>query len=86
VGIAVSVTGGQPHWAQGTVIFLNRAAGWLNGATNTVYELQYIPDVVSTNWIGLTNFVMPSKTSVFRFVDTEATNASQRFYRAVAIP
>jgi hypothetical protein len=58
----------------------------LNGATNTAYELQYIPDVISTNWIGLTNFVMPSKTNVFRFVDTEATNASHRFYRAVVMP
>jgi hypothetical protein len=25
-------------------------------------------------------------TNVFRFVDTEATNTSQRFYRAVVMP
>ncbi len=56
----------------------------LNVGTNYVYELQYLTDVTSTNWIGLTNFFL--QTNVFRFVDTDATNDPQRFYRAVVQP
>ena len=56
----------------------------LSVGTNYLYELQSLPDVASTNWIGLTNFFL--RTNVFRFVDTGATNAPQRFYRAVVQP
>jgi len=56
----------------------------LSVGTNYVYELQYVPEVTRTNWIGLTNFFL--QTNVFRFVDSGATNDPQRFYRAVVQP
>jgi hypothetical protein len=40
--------------------------------------------VTSTNWVGLTNFLMGN--TPFRYVDPSATNAAQRFYRALVQP
>jgi len=38
----------------------------------------------STNWIGVTNFLLPS--SPYLFIDLAATNANRRYYRAFQTP
>jgi hypothetical protein len=38
----------------------------------------------STNWIGVTNFSLPS--SPYLFIDLAATNANRRYYRAFQTP
>lgn len=55
----------------------------INGPTGTLCQLQFLNNLLSTNWISLTNFALTSSpTSV---VDSDSELAGQRFYRAMAV-
>jgi hypothetical protein len=59
----------------------------LNGLVSSppaVYEIQYVSAPDATNWLTITNLPLPSNP--YRFVDPEATNTTQRYYRAVMFP
>ena len=64
--------GSQPLAANGVNLMLQ-------GPVGANYVIQSSTNLV--NWVPFTNFVSPSSPCVFR--DTEATNFSRRFYRAV---
>jgi hypothetical protein len=49
-----------------------------------VYEIQYVSAPDATNWLTITN--LPLTSTPYRFVDPEATNTTQRYYRAVMFP
>jgi hypothetical protein len=56
----------------------------LRGVTNRVYQLQTVSTAGATNWLALTNFMLPTNT--WRFVDYQAPVDGQRYYRAVMLP
>ena len=54
----------------------------LSGVSNATYRIDASTDLV--NWLMLTNIL--NATGTVRFVDLEAPNFSQRFYRAAWVP
>jgi sugar lactone lactonase YvrE len=56
----------------------------IQGAVGGLYNVQYSEAAGGSNWISLTNIILPS--SPYLFVDTAITNHAQRFYRAVPFP
>src|SRR5439155_13421866 len=56
----------------------------IQGTIGGSYNVQYTQPLNSTNWLSLTNIILPS--SPYLFVDTTGTNRAKRFYRAVGVP
>lgn len=52
------------------------------GLTNSIWRVDCNTNLQAANWFTLTNFSIPARPPVFRFVDLEATNMN-RFYRVI---
>ena len=55
----------------------------LYGTVGASYYVEYTESFPATGWNSLTNLALP--TSVFTIIDTNATGAHQRFYRAYGV-
>ena len=55
---------------------------WLTAVSNLTYRIEASTDL--SNWAALTN--LPNPDGTIQFMDLDATNFSQRFYRAVWVP
>jgi len=65
-----------------SLLSLNMYAGLtIAGQVGDTYLVDYRQAILGTNWIPLTNFVLPSNP--FLFIDASSPDTSQRFYRAV---
>ena len=54
------------------------------GTVGAPYQIQYKANIKSTNWLGLTDLVLPA--SPYLFIDTTSPAAPQRLYRVLAQP
>ncbi len=54
------------------------------GAVGVNHRIEYVSQPGATNWVTLTNVVLPS--SPYLVVDPQPTTVGPRFYRAVVIP
>ncbi len=80
--------------AAGTVISANATLSLLSlnmyagltivGAVGGNYQIDYRNDLNNTNWLNLTNVVLPS--SPYLFIDPASPQHPTRFYRAVLVP
>ena len=62
----------------------NAAAVRIQGTAAADYQVQRAAAIPARNWAPYTNVQLPSSSHVV--LDTTASNASRRFYRAVALP
>ena len=68
-----------------SLLSLNMYAGLtIVGAVGGNYQIDYRNDLNNTNWLNLTNVVLPS--SPYLFIDTASPQDLRRFYRAVLVP
>ena len=71
--------------ASGPSLSLDFYAGiTLTGNVGTTNTLQYVTNLGDTNWITLTNLVLPQ--SPYLFFDVTSPHTQRRFYRAVQLP
>ena len=56
----------------------------LIGMTGFTYQVDYTLSLSSTNWVTLTNFVLPTSPCLFQ--DASEALSEQRYYRAVQFP
>jgi hypothetical protein len=56
----------------------------LTGNVGTTNSIQYVTNLGDTNWITLTNLVLPQ--SPYLFFDVTSTHTPHRFYRDVQLP
>lgn len=77
---------GQPSGpAEPTLGIATYAGVTINGAVGSTYAIEYRNALdVTTNWLPLTNIVLPS--TPYLFTDTNSPSAASRFYRAVLQP
>jgi hypothetical protein len=54
----------------------------MTGEIGRQYRLQMVTNVAGTNWADL--FTFTNTAATMQLLDTEVTNASSRFYRAVS--
>jgi len=71
-----------PHFRSVTLLADRNPLLTFEAAANRTYRIEASTDLVS--WTTLTT--MPAPNGKLQFVDPEATNFSQRFYRAVWVP
>jgi hypothetical protein len=55
----------------------------IQGTVGTTYRIEFSSVLPATNWATVTNIILP--VSPYSLPDPTATNAPQRFYRAVGI-
>ncbi len=68
-----------------SLLNLNMFAGLtIVGQLGGSYQIDYRSNLNITNWINITNIVLPS--SPYLFIDTASPQYPQRFYRAVLVP
>ena len=57
----------------------------ISGQTNATYQIQHTTDLSSpTNWMTLTNLILPSSPCLF--FDASSAGRPMSFYRALLLP
>jgi hypothetical protein len=55
----------------------------ISGSTNQSYTIQYVTNLLSTNWTTLVSNIVLQGSSPYYYPDTNAVGQQQRFYRVV---
>jgi hypothetical protein len=56
----------------------------MTGTVGALYQIQSVTNAVSTNWVPVTNIVLPA--SPYFWLDPQPVNGLGKFYRAIAVP